>query len=209
MISPRLVRGTSARLALHLADLCAEPTPASIPTYAAALSSFNSTYSNESTFPFPSSALFSLCNGRTNGACNSANILTLYNTYITNYRIGSSPYTLSAGPTATCCGYSDWYLPAICEMGPASIGSGCSPSTQDIVSQLPNLLGNPNAATPSTSYTYGANCLAGFYWSSTEGSGGPTGNAWGQNFASGGGSNQNYGGKLYTLGVRCSRALTL
>ena len=160
-------------------------TGSSVPTYASAQTSFNSTYSNESSFPLPSSGSFSSCNGRTNGACNSANILTLYNTYVTNYGIGSS-YALSAGPTttsyyaagrctATISGYSDWYLPAICEMGPDSNGSGCNSSTQDIVSQLPNLLGNPNAAAPSTSCTYGANCLAGDDWSSTEGSGSPSG----------------------------------
>ena len=195
-------------------------TGSSVPTYAFAQTSFNSTYSNESTFPFPSSGSFSSCIGRTNGACNSTNILTLYNTYVTNYGIGSSPYTLSAGPTTTSyyaagrctetiSGYSDWYLPAICEMGPASSGSGCSASTQDIVSQLPDLLGDPTAGTPSTSCTYGANCLAGYYWSSTEYSGGPTVKAWFQNFASGGGSFQFNVGKRFTLGVRCSRALTL
>lgn len=195
-------------------------TGSSVPTYASAQASFNSTYSNSSTFPFPSSGSFSSCNGRTNGACNSANILTLYNTYVTNYGIGNSPYALSTGPTttsyyaagrctATISGYSDWYLPAICEMGPASPGSGCSASTQDIVSQLPDLLGNPGAGTPSTSCTYGANCLAGNYWSSTEDSGNPTVRAWSQYFASGGRSFQLYGPKFNTLGVRCSRALTL
>ena len=195
-------------------------TGSSVPTYASAQTSFNSTYSNESTFPFPSSGSFSSCNGRTNGACNSTNILTLYNTYITNYGIGSSPYALSAGPTtasyyaagrctATISGYSDWYLPAICEMGPDSGGSGCSASTQDIVSQLPDLLGDPNAGTPSTSCTYGANCLAGLYWSSTEASGVPAVRAWYQDFASGGSSGQIFGDKDSPLGVRCSRALTL
>jgi len=195
-------------------------TGSSVPTYASAQASFDSTYSNESTFPFPSSGSFSSCNGRINGACNSTNILTLYNMYVTNYGSGSSPYTLSAGPTttsyyaagrctATISGYSDWYLPAICEMGPASNGSGCSASTQDIVSQLPDLLGDPDAANPSTSCIYSANCLAGFYWSSTEVSGGPSVVAWYQDFASGGSSFQNYAFKGVTIGVRCSRALTL
>ncbi len=195
-------------------------TGSSVPTYADAQTLFNTTYSNESTFPFPSSSSFSSCNGRTNGACNSTNILTLYNTYVTNYGVGGSPYTLSAGPTttsyyaaglctATISGYSDWYLPAICEMGPDSNGSGCSASTQNIVSQLPGLLGNPNASTPSTSCTYGANCLAGFYWSSTESSVSPSAGAWYQYFASGGSSGQSVASKFDARGVRCSRALTL
>jgi hypothetical protein len=193
-------------------------TGSSVPTYSAAQASFNSTYSNCSLFPFPSSGSFSSCNGRTDGACNSANILTLYNTYVTNYGIS---YTLSAEQTtasyyaaglctATISGYSDWYLPAICEMGPASngSGSGCGASTQSIVSQLPELLGNPNSSSPSTSCTYGANCLAGLYWSSTEDADIPLELAWYQFFASGGISGQLGYTKHGLLGVRCSRALT-
>jgi hypothetical protein len=148
------------------------------------------------------------CNGATDGSCNSGNIIAYYSPPTTDPAITSSYY--AAGRcTATISGYSDWYLPAICEMGPASGGSGCSPTTQDIVSQLPDLLGNPSAGTPSTSCTYGANCLAGSYWSSTEVSGAPTNLAWAQYFASGGGSGQGDGPKGATLGVRCSRALTL
>jgi hypothetical protein len=52
-------------------------TGSSVPTYAAAQASFNSTYSNEITYPFPPSGSFFSCNGRSDGACNSANILTL------------------------------------------------------------------------------------------------------------------------------------
>lgn len=47
--------------------------------------------------------------------------------------------------------------------------------------------------------------IAGNYWSSTENSGNPQNNAWNQNFASGGGSNQNNDNKNNQLGVRCSR----
>jgi hypothetical protein len=189
------------------------------PTCTAAQFSFNNTYSNEVTFPFPSPGSFFSCNGGTSGACNSANILTLYNLYITNYGIGGSPYTLSPGPTtssyyaaglctSTISGYTDWYLPAICETGPATGGSGCNASTQNIVNQLPDLIGDPAAGTPSTSCTYGANCLAGFYWGSTEYSISPTMEAWAQSFDSGGGSFQLDAAKDFMFGVRCSRALT-
>lgn len=190
-------------------------TSTSVPTYTNAQASFNSTYLNVSMFPFPSSVSFSSCNGGTDGACNSTNILTLYKTYVTNYGVGSyNSYSLSAGPTttsyyaagrctATISGYSDWYLPAICEMGPASGNSGCSASTQNIVSQLPGLLG-----TSSTSCTYGANCLFGSYWSSTEDSFYPNNTAWAQYFSSGGSSFQGTTGKENVFGVRCSRALT-
>ena len=195
-------------------------TSSSVPTYTAAQTSFNSTYANESAYPFPSSGSFFACDGQTDGACNSANILTLYNTYITNYGISSSPYMLSPGPTtssyyaaglctATISGYSDWYLPAICEMGPNSAGSDCSASTQNIVNQLPGLVGSLGAGTPSTSCAYGANCLAGYYWGSTEDSGNPIDFAWSQNFESLGDSYQGLVFKDNPLGVRCSRALTL
>lgn len=191
----------------------------SAPTYAVAQTLFNNSYSNENTYPFPSSGSFLACNGRTDGACNSINILKIYNTYITSYGIGGNPYTLSPEPTtlsyyaagicsATISGYSDWYLPAICEMGPDSNGSGCN-NAQNIVNQLSNLIGDPNVDTPSTSCIYGANCLAGYYWSSTESSGSPQLIAWSEHFASSGGSFQGGSSKGLTYGVRCSRALTL
>jgi len=149
----------------------------------------------------------SACNGATDGSCNSNNIIVYYSPPTKNPAIKPSFY--AAGQcTATISGYSDWYLPAICEMGPHSTGARCTASTQNIVNQLPGLVGDPGAATPSTSCDYAANCLAGYYWGSTEGSN-RTDNAWYQYFASGGGSNQSIGGKGYSLGVRCSRALTL
>jgi len=144
----------------------------------------------------------SACNGATDGSCNSNNIIVYYSP-------STTPSYYAAGQcTATISGYSDWYLPAICEMGPYSNGSGCVVSTQNIVNQLPGLVGNPVAATPSTSCAYATNCLAGYYWGSTEVSGGPDGYAWGQYFASGR-SYQSPDDKDLTLGVRCSRALTL
>ena len=51
--------------------------------------------------------------------------------------------------------------------------------------------------------------LSGLYWSSTVGSGDPTNDAWIQDFALSGGTNQYDGNKGYPLGARCSRALTL
>lgn len=47
------------------------------------------------------------------------------------------------------------------------------------------------------------NCMQ--HFRSTENSGNRTDNAWNQNFASGGSSNQNNDNKNNTLGVRCSR----
>jgi hypothetical protein len=87
-----------------------------------------------------------------------------------------------------------WYLPAICEMGGAGQGAGCSSGLANIDTNLVQL---------------GFGGLSGYYWSSTEWSLGPQYNAWYEYFASGGGSGQIRDAKLYGYGVRCSRALTL
>ena len=190
----------------------------SSPTYSSAQTAFSSTYSNTGSFPFPSSGSFASCNGSTDGACNSSNIRTLYNTYVTNYGVGGSPYSLSSGPTSssyyaaglcsqTINGFSDWYLPAVCEMGPASNGSGCS-NSQNVVDNLPMLLGDPNAGTPGSSCSAGANCLAGFYWSSTEFASNPQSLVWYQYFDSGGGPIQSSALKNSAMGVRCSRTIS-
>jgi hypothetical protein len=203
------------------------------PDYTTSQASFNTTYSNTNSYPFPSSNSFSSCNGGTDGACNSRNILALYNAryddtdYITtNYSINCDPNqggagcTLSAGKTATnlfaaglCTGtingYTDWYLPSICEIGPSGLAaSGCAIGTQNIVNQLPDLIGNPSSGSPGTSCTYQTNCLAGSYWSSTEDSFASTSTAWSQLFDSFIGSTQDKSNKSTPLGVRCSRTLT-
>lgn len=146
------------------------------------------------------------CNGAIDGACNSDNIIAYYSPPTTAPAITPSYYAAGLC-TTTISGYSDWYLPAICEMGPASNGSGCVTGTQNIVDQLSALLGDPYN-NPGTSCTYGANCLAGYYWSSTELSNAPQRNAWAQFFASGGGSHQVTGIKANLAGVRCVRVLS-
>ena len=139
----------------------------------------------------------SACNGNTDGACDTTNIVTYYNA--NRAAGGAVPTPLTQYASGLCKasigGYTDWYLPAICEMGPASNGSGCISDTPNMVTNLPLLL---------TSCT-GTSCLSGVYWSSTEDSGEPTFFAWNQNFASGGGSDQVLDNKNTTLGVRCSR----
>lgn len=188
------------------------------PTYAIAQTGYNSTYSNEATYPFPMpSSVFKDCDGRTEGACNSDNILALYTAVKTNYdEGGSGPYTLEAGPTtpsyyaaglchALTSPKQDWYLPAICQMGPASNGSDCS-GTQNIVTNLSILLSDPDH-NPDTSCIIGSGCLADLYWSSTEDSASPMDVAWDQFFSSGT-SSQEVDYKYLQLGVRCSRGFT-
>lgn len=191
-------------------------------SYANAQTTYNSTYSNESTFPFPASSAFATCNGASEGQCNSGNILALYDAYKTGYGIGGSPYTLSPGPTnrtdyaaglctATINTYSDWYLPASCEMDAVYGTVTCSAGAQSIVVNLSFLLGDPNAGTPSTSCIppSGTDCLAGRYWSSTEYAGNPQNGVWYETFSSGGSTHFLTLVKSNRYGVRCSRALTL
>jgi hypothetical protein len=182
----------------------------STPTYANAQSTFNSTYANVATFPFPDSSAFSSCSGANDGQCNSNNILALYDTYQTGYGVGISPYTLALGRTnrtyyaaglckQTISGYSDWYLPAICEMGyDANIeGSGCgSSNTPTLQNMQKSLIDISGLSVP-----------AGSYWSSTDGSNYQQQSAWNEYFLSGG-SYQTYSLKNSQAGVRCSRALT-
>lgn len=141
------------------------------------------------------------CNGASDGTCNTNNIDTYFNT------IAAPPPPLSSYAAGLCKAtinnYSDWYLPAICEMGPDDGSMICtSPPLmqleQNMHDNLPVLVNNCT----------GAQCLAGEYWSSTELMGNPVDIAWAECFAANGGSTQCVEGKNETLGVRCSRALT-
>ncbi|MFN7097462.1 MAG: hypothetical protein ACK4PR_07890, partial [Gammaproteobacteria bacterium] len=131
------------------------------------------------------------CNGSTDGACDTNNIYVYYQNNATGAPINTSFYAAGLCKE-TISGYSDWYLPALCEMGyGASCGSSSTPTTQNIQSNL-------------VDYN-SLNLLAGAYWSSTEFSALPTGLARSQFFASGGGSLQLANGKGSTFPVRCSR----
>jgi hypothetical protein len=195
------------------------------PTYTAFSNYFQSTYTNTVA---PLSSSFNECNGSTDGSCDTSNILAFYNTWVTNdspscdqSQGGSGLCTATPGPTtltyyaaglctATINGYSDWYLPAICEMDAVNTNLTCPAGTQSMLGSLTALIGDPGVTTPSTSCNppAGTNCLAGYYWSSTEVSGFQQDYAWVEYFASGGGSSQLVYGKNNSLGARCSRALT-
>lgn len=172
------------------------------PTYATFASFFSSAYTNPNPF---SSASFSQCNGALDGVCNTQNILVFYNQWITNntqLNGGSAPFTASPGPTNTSyyaaglCKqtintYSDWYLPAICEMGATMVACFSSvPTLQNIQSSL---IDSSGLSAPS-----------GFYWSSTEDSSAQAQRAW-FNIFTPGGSIQAIDMKFSELGVRCSR----
>jgi len=177
------------------------------------------TYTNPA--PNPPIA-FSACDGNVNGLCNSTNILLFYNQYVTNYsnicdgreggpgclataRIATNHNYYAAGicnEYAASDGVHNWYLPAICELdNNSSAGADCT-NTQSILNTLSSLVG-----TTSIDCTFGANCLAGIYWSSTEDKFNPRTTAWIEIF-SGGGSLQTSISKSANSGLRCTRALT-
>lgn len=184
-----------------------ETSTASIgsPTYSAFQTFFANTYTNPN--PFVETD-FAMCDGTADGACNSANILTYYNELNTNNGEvggGSPPFTASPGPTnvnfyaaglcsQTIAGYSDWYLPAICEM---IYGQFCSsqstPSLQNMQSSLVDF--------------NNLNLLSGYYHSSTEDSSNATNLNYHVNFTP---TNPSFGGdsKWVAYGARCTRAIT-
>ncbi len=148
--------------------------------------------------PNPSSGHVSVqaaCNGNKDGACDTNNIYVYYQTTAPNAPVSTSSYAAGVcKATISVSGYSDWYLPAVCEMGygsSASCGSSSSPSLQNMQSNLVdfNSLG----------------LLGGFYWSSTELSSNPIGGAWIQIFGGSGSSSQTSEIKIDRLAARCVR----
>lgn len=132
------------------------------------------------------------CNGATDGACDSNNIYVYYENAASGAPIGSAQYAAGACK-ATFAGYSDWYLPAVCEMGYGSAACGTSgaPALQNVQSDLVD--------------ANGLNLLSGYYWSATEFSVSPMLFAWDQYFATSG-SLQLNATKGNLLHARCSRA---
>jgi hypothetical protein len=161
--------------------------------------SFNAVYgiseTSTTSSPDPSSGQVAgqtACNGNIDGLCDSNNIYVYYQTDAPNAPISESLYAAGLCEQ-TISGYSDWYLPSICEMGYGN----CGPMLQNM--QF-NLVDNGNIGS----------LAGGVYWSSTESSSDPTNRAWLQVFATGGSSFQGYTSKASTAaGVRCSRALSL
>ncbi len=134
------------------------------------------------------------CNGPNDGACDANNINVYYQTSVVNSPI--DPLYYAAGLCEQTIGaYSDWFLPAICELGygGGACGTSSAPAQQNMQSNLVEF--------------NSLNLLAGYYWSSTEFSVSPQYNAWGQFFAFAGGTQVTINKDLQ-LGVRCSRSLT-
>ena len=134
------------------------------------------------------------CLGESDGACNTHNIVVYY-----TQPTSSVAYSFYAtGLCKRLSDYrSDWYLSAVCEMGPGGFGSCATSSAQQSIQS--NLVSYNNL-----------NLFSGTYWSSTEWvvSDNPTQYVIGYNLNSGGGFMIGGNNKVGLQGVLCSRALT-
>lgn len=152
------------------------------------------------TYP-PGTPAYVACNGNSDGACNTSNIVSYYN--FNRASGGSAPTPLeqyAAGLCkATISGESDWYLPAICEEGYDDSGSGTGCGTQASPT-IQNMLSNL--------FDAGVGAISGEYWSSTEWSGNAALYAWSQTFDLGNIPQNTFDKSYNTIKVRCSRALT-
>lgn len=131
------------------------------------------------------------CNGKSDGVCDTNNIVVYY---------GANP-TYAAGVCSSLVNdYDDWYLPSICEMGydTNSDGSGCGLFGNPY---MPNIQMNVVGLNPVI-----PNAPAGTYWSSTENNFAPLLSAWFQNFNTlNANSDQGNGFKQTAYAVRCVR----
>ena len=209
--------GTTPDVIPEIDDL--STTAVGSPSYATFAAWFNTTYGSgaSSNLPILPASAFNSCNAITDGKCNSANILAFYNAYQTSIPAYNPPtatplsyYAAGLCSTLSSEGFADWYLPAICQQGLQSFFGVCSSVTgNNIVSNLPFLVGDANSATPSTSCPLGYSCLAGNYWASTAWSTDYNDYAWYEYFDSTGvGSLNHFDVKNATHGVRCVRNLS-
>lgn len=178
------------------------PTTASIGGSAIALAnnSLNAQWYNGSFITTNAQSLTNGLNCSQSGSGNTCLIITTQGNgnyaaeLCSNYAIdsaGNSPCS-----QGTC--YSDWYLPAICQMGGSGEGAGCPAGIPNIVTNLPALITGCS----------GASCLSGNFWSSTENSLNPQNLSWIENFVSSG-SFQFGNTKSLGISVRCARTLSL
>ncbi|MDR3442318.1 MAG: hypothetical protein P4L65_04815 [Legionella sp.] len=139
------------------------------------------------------------CKGNADGACNTLRIINR----LTNTNPPALPLnTYAAGLCKAKIGnYSDWYLPAICEMGydTSNTGSLCGTQAAPLLQNMKsNLVDNNNIG-----------ALTGFFWSSTELTVDPAPFAWFEAFDSSTcGGDQCVSGKNNLENVRCTRIMT-
>ncbi len=137
------------------------------------------------------------CDAVNDGACATNNVYVHYGA-VSN-AVGLCKATIS--------GYTDWYLPSVCELGPfgsTGLSTGNYPS---LTNSQTCTTGSTNIQNQLVTTSIVTNFSVGLYWSPTEASSGPQARAWLQFFASTG-SEQGFSNKGGLFSVRCSRALT-
>jgi hypothetical protein len=128
------------------------------------------------------------CDGKNDGACNTSRIIAAGLT---------PPVAAQLCEDLDSGGFSDWFMPAICELGrysnpPGGIDAGCAPT-------------NPNLYTTLHTQSLGLFVNA-VYWSSTQDLANPTSSAWLQLLTNGIQSTSSK--SLNNNRVRCVRAFT-
>lgn len=140
------------------------------------------------------------CNGNIDGSCDTTNIIIKY-LYPTVNTDAAAVCKQTSGPLT---GYSDWYLPSICEMGYSASTpplSNCAISGVPIIQNMQSTLVD----------TLALSSLQEYYWSSTEDSNNSNMQAWFQFYKTliTPNNDQSVSDKTIEAHVRCVRALTL
>jgi hypothetical protein len=130
------------------------------------------------------------CIGNSDGACDTAQIVAHYS--------ADPPSSYAAGAClANISGFTDWYLPAICEMSfSAGNNAGCGSAGSPLIQNMNSNIG------PATLGASGS-----FYWTATEFSANPTVGAWGQFLGSSFSEQVPLVKNGNPSSVRCARAL--
>ncbi|TAL65211.1 MAG: DUF1566 domain-containing protein [Legionella sp.] len=136
------------------------------------------------------------CEGKLDGVCNTNNIVAYYSAPRSPKKVPTQYYAAGLCNQYHEGGYQDWYLPAICELGPS----------QQCIKKVQNMA--QNLAILRSSNCTGSHCLEGVYWSSTQMSYVAKTYAWFQVFAARGESYAQSTVKATPMNVRCSRAIT-
>lgn len=132
------------------------------------------------------------CEGKLDGVCNASNIVAYYSAL----KIPTKHYAAGLCNQYHEGGYHDWYLPAICELGPSP---QCIKKVQNMAQNL-GVLRSSNCT--------GSHCLNGVYWSSTQMSYVAKTYAWFQVYEARGVSYAQSTVKATPMNVRCSRHIT-
>ena len=137
-------------------------------------------------------------NSDSDGAGNTS---TIYSVLTTSHGLAADTYAagLCYGVDIGGYGYTDWYLPAVCEMGYSVPGGGTQCGTP-LVPALQNMLSNLVANNIGS--------LAGYYWTSTDFSFNPQEYAFYQYYSSSNNFQAGTNKGIDMIGVRCVRALT-